>query len=54
MVKEQTVRALDIQPATFDMFKNKLSQLTYAEITNIWQQDRRQREEWESQARPIM
>ena len=53
MVKEQVGRALDSQPATFDQLRQKLQQLTYAEITNIWQQERRHKEEWESQAKPI-
>jgi engulfment/cell motility protein 1 len=28
--------------------------LTYSEITNLWQQERTSREEWESHARPIV
>ena len=28
--------------------------LTYSEITNLWQQERNTREEWESHARPIV
>ncbi len=54
VVKEQISRALEIQPGTFDQFRNKLQHLTYAEITNIWQQERRHKEEFESQARPIV
>ncbi len=54
VVKEQVSRALESQPATFDQFRNKLQHLTYAEITNIWQQERRHKEEFESQARPIV
>ncbi len=54
VVKEQVGRALEIQPATFEQFRNKLQHLTYAEITNIWQQERRHKEEFESQARPIV
>jgi len=54
VVKEQITRALDNQPPNFDQFKLKLSHLTYAEITNLWQQERRHKEEWESQAKPIV
>lgn len=53
VVREQVTRALDIQPANFDQFRARLQHLTYAEITNIWQQERRHKEEWESQAKPI-
>lgn len=35
------------------MFKARLQLLTYAEITNLWQQERTTREEWESHARPV-
>lgn len=54
VVREQITRALASQPAAMDKFKNKLSMLTYSEITNLWQQERTNREEWESHARPIM
>ncbi|XP_064640073.1 engulfment and cell motility protein 1-like isoform X2 [Lineus longissimus] len=54
VVKEQITRALESLPQTFDQFKNKLNQLTYAEITNMWQQERVNKEEWESQAKPIV
>ncbi len=53
VVKEQVTRALDIQPGTFDQFRTKLGHLTYAEITNIWQQERRSKEESEAHAKPI-
>lgn len=34
--------------------KQKLHSLTYSEITNLWQQERTTREEWENQAKPIV
>lgn len=56
VVQEQIVRALatDPPPATLDKFKSKLATLTYSEIMNLWQQEQSTREEWESQARPIV
>lgn len=54
VVKEQINRALETQPGTFEQLKVKLNTLTYAEITNLWQQERRHKEEWESQAAPII
>ncbi|XP_058791018.1 engulfment and cell motility protein 1 isoform X2 [Phymastichus coffea] len=54
VVREQITRALDSRPTGLDKFKNKLQQLTYSHITNLWQQERTNREEWESHARPIV
>ncbi|KAK9309611.1 hypothetical protein QLX08_000828 [Tetragonisca angustula] len=54
VVREQITRALQCKPTGFDKFKNKLQQLTYSTITNLWQQERTSREEWESHARPIV
>lgn len=54
VVREQILRALQSQPMGLDKFKQKIQQLTYAEITQIWQQERTNREEWESHARPIV
>lgn len=54
VVREQITRALATQPPGFDKFKQKLQLLTYSEITNLWQQERTSREEWESHARPIV
>ena len=53
VVKEQVGTALESQPVTFEEFRTRLARLTYAEITNIWQQKRRDKEEVESQAKPI-
>ncbi|XP_054262080.1 engulfment and cell motility protein 1 [Macrosteles quadrilineatus] len=53
VVKEQITRALAAQPVELSMFKARLQLLTYAEITNLWQQERTSREEWESHARPV-
>uniref|UniRef100_A0A1B6DW40 ELMO domain-containing protein n=1 Tax=Clastoptera arizonana TaxID=38151 RepID=A0A1B6DW40_9HEMI len=54
VVREQITRSLSTQPESLDKFKAKLQVLTYAEITNLWQQERTSREEWESHARPIV
>lgn len=54
VVKEQITRALKSKPRGLDQFKNKLQTLTYSDITNLWQQERISREEWESHARPIL
>ncbi len=48
------MRALASQPADFDKLKEKLQTLTYSKITNLWQQERTSREEWESHAKPIV
>lgn len=59
VVKEQITRALNATPPlppppTLDKFKTKLNTLPYSEIMSLWQQERSNREEWESQARPIV
>lgn len=54
VVKEQITRAMLFQPASLELFKSRLQTLTYTEITNLWQQERTSREEWESHARPIV
>lgn len=54
VVKEQIGRALDMQPTSLETFKSRLNQLTYDEIINLWERERLTKEEWESQARPII
>ncbi|XP_013149226.1 PREDICTED: engulfment and cell motility protein 1 [Papilio polytes] len=54
VVREQINRALSASPKGFDKFRQRINQLTYAEITQIWQQERTNREVWESHARPIV
>ncbi|KAK3086881.1 hypothetical protein FSP39_024837 [Pinctada imbricata] len=54
VVKEQINRALDIQPTSFEAFRLRLNQLTYADIMKLWDQERKNKEEWESQAQPIV
>lgn len=54
VVREQISRALSAAPKGFDKFRQKINQLTYTEITQLWQQERNNREEWESTARPIV
>lgn len=53
-MKEQITRALASHPIAFDKFRSRLFTLTYNEITNLWQQERTSREEWESHATPIV
>ncbi|KAK8763556.1 hypothetical protein V5799_033845 [Amblyomma americanum] len=56
VVQEQITRALATEPPlmSLDKFRSKLAMLTYSEIMNLWQQEQSTREEWESQARPII
>lgn len=56
VVREQITRALSQvpAPATLDVLKTRLNALTYNEITCLWQQERSNREEWESQAKPVV
>lgn len=56
VVQEQIGRALATEPPllTLDKFRSKLAVLTYSEIMNLWMQEQSSREEWESQARPII
>lgn len=54
VVREQISRALAVSPKGYDKFRQKVNQLTYAEITQIWQTERTNREVWESHARPIV
>lgn len=53
VVREQIRRALEKVPDTFEALRNHLNALTYQEITNLRQQERTNREEWELQAKPI-
>lgn len=54
VVQEQIERALDSQPTSFDQFRYKLSRLTYQEITQIWHQERRAKDQTGLQAKPIL
>ncbi|GAB6023764.1 Engulfment and cell motility [Chamberlinius hualienensis] len=54
VVKEQITRALLSDALSLESFKAKLNMLPYSEITSIWQQERNNREEWVSQAKPIV
>ncbi|KAL0881150.1 hypothetical protein ABMA27_002268 [Loxostege sticticalis] len=54
VVREQICRALSSAPKGIDKFRQRINQLTYSEITQIWQQERNNREVWESHARPIV
>ncbi|XP_050668642.1 engulfment and cell motility protein 1 [Leptidea sinapis] len=54
VVREQITRTLATSPKGFDKFRQKVKELTYSEITHLWQQERTNREVWESHARPIV
>nr|SVE70295.1 EOG090X02BW [Daphnia similis]SVE70919.1 EOG090X02BW [Daphnia similis]SVE71550.1 EOG090X02BW [Daphnia similis] len=54
VVREQITRVLAGRPLTQEIFKERIAALTYAEITDLWQQERTSREKWESRSRPIM
>lgn len=54
VAKEQITRALQNQPPTFDAFRVRLNQLTYAEIIRLWERERKSKEEDQAQAAPIM
>ena len=53
VAREQIVRALKDRHNNYDQFKVRLAKLTYAEITNIWQTERKYKEETAIQAKPI-
>jgi len=54
VVREQITRVLSAKPSTQEIFRDKIATLTYAEITDLWQQERNSREKWESRSKPIM
>ncbi|GAB1611161.1 engulfment and cell motility protein 1-like [Argonauta hians] len=54
VVREQITRGLAQKPMTFDDFKERLKQFTYAEILKSWEKERQNKEAWESQAEPIV
>ncbi|XP_045608928.1 engulfment and cell motility protein 1 isoform X2 [Procambarus clarkii] len=53
VVRDQITRTMNHQPSTLDNFRTKINNLTYAEIAEIWQQERINNEEQEMQAPPI-
>ncbi|XP_071549346.1 engulfment and cell motility protein 1 isoform X2 [Panulirus ornatus] len=53
VVKDQITRTMSQQPSTLDTFRTRINSLTYAEIAEIWQQERINNEEQEMQAPPI-
>ncbi|CAI9744310.1 Hypothetical predicted protein [Octopus vulgaris] len=54
VVREQITRGLSMKPMSFDDFKERLKQFTYAEILKSWEKERQNKEAWESQAEPIV
>lgn len=55
VLRQQITRSLQDADATstFEKFRQKLSTLSYAEIMNLWQKERINREEWENKAQSI-
>jgi len=53
VMKEQVMRALQTMPTNADQLKSSLSNLPYAKIAEIWSAERKQKEEWDTQAKPI-
>ena len=54
VVSEQIGRAPESQPYTFVELNNRLQQLSYADITNIWRQEISQKEDSKLLAKPIL
>ena len=54
VVGEQITRVLASKPPTQNIFRDIISTLTHAKITDLWQQQRTSREKWESRSRPVM
>lgn len=53
VVRDQITRTNNELPSTLDKFRVKINSLTYAEIAELWQQERINNEEQEMQAPPI-
>ncbi|XP_066290185.1 engulfment and cell motility protein 1-like isoform X1 [Branchiostoma lanceolatum] len=53
VVRDQIQRALAEKPNSLEGFKTKLQGLSYAQITKMRIQERSNKEEWDSQARPV-
>ncbi len=51
-IKRTLGKSTNVQQLT--IFRERLFQLSYSEITRIWQRERKSKEEWESQATPIV
>ncbi|XP_071785207.1 engulfment and cell motility protein 1-like isoform X2 [Asterias amurensis] len=54
VVKDQIERALNSRSPSMDQFWTKLSQLNYTQILKLRQQERSDKEEWNSQATPVV
>lgn len=52
-MRDQITRTNNELPSTLDKFRVKINSLTYAEIAELWQQERINNEEQEMQAPPI-
>lgn len=54
VVREQVTRALGTHSSSFESFRNKVLTLTYTEILKLLENERRIKEEFESQTRPVV
>lgn len=54
VVREQVTRALSTHSSSFESFRNKVFTLTYTEILKLLENERRIKEEFESQTRPVV
>ena len=54
VVKEQVTRALSTHSSSFESFRNKVFTLTYSEILKLLENERKIKEEFESQTRPVV
>ncbi|KAK7115042.1 engulfment and cell motility protein 1-like [Littorina saxatilis] len=53
VVKEQVTRALNTHSSSFESFRNKVFTLTYSEILKLLENERKIKEEFESQTKPV-
>ncbi|XP_076449909.1 engulfment and cell motility protein 1-like [Babylonia areolata] len=54
VVKEQVTRVLVLQPSSFESFRTKVFTLTYSDILKLLENERKIKEEFESQTRPVV
>ncbi|XP_077862493.1 LOW QUALITY PROTEIN: engulfment and cell motility protein 1-like [Saccoglossus kowalevskii] len=53
-VREQITRTLNIKPSTMEKFKNEIFGLSYNKIVQLREQERMEKAEWDSQAKPVL
>lgn len=54
VVKEQVTRGLQTHSSSFEAFRNKVFTLTYSEIVKLLENERKIKEEFEAQAKPVV